>query len=94
MKNKFLFSVVVALFCFFLNVNSAEAQTKKTPPKKEEKKDVKKDEKKNVTPKKDAKAAGDDKVVGKDEKGRTIYEGPKGGRYYLNDSGNKQYIKK
>jgi hypothetical protein len=35
-----------------------------------------------------------DKVVGTDAKGRTIYEGPKGGRYTLTAAGNKEYIKK
>ncbi len=34
-----------------------------------------------------------DKIVGKDDKGRTIYEGPRGGRYYINSNGNKEYIK-
>lgn len=37
-------------------------------------------------------AVGDDKVVGKDDKGRTIYEGPRGGRYYINSGGNKSYV--
>ena len=35
-----------------------------------------------------------DKSVGTDAKGRTIYEGPRGGRYYMTKSGNKEYIKK
>jgi hypothetical protein len=35
-----------------------------------------------------------DKAVGTDAKGRTIYEGPRGGRYTLSPSGNKEYIKK
>jgi len=35
-----------------------------------------------------------DKVVGTDDKGRTIYEGSRGGRYYLTKNGNKEYIKK
>ena len=35
-----------------------------------------------------------DKSVGKDDKGRTIYEGPKGGNYYINSNGNKTYLKK
>jgi hypothetical protein len=35
-----------------------------------------------------------DKAVGTDPKGRTIYEGSKGGRYYINKNGNKEYIKK
>lgn len=36
----------------------------------------------------------EDKISGKDAKGRTIYEGPKGGRYIINSNGNKEYIKK
>ena len=39
-------------------------------------------------------AAGEDKIIGKDDKGRTIYEGPRGGRYYINSNGNKTYTKK
>ena len=35
-----------------------------------------------------------DKVVGTDAKGRTIYQGPKGGQYTLTAAGNKEYIKK
>ena len=35
-----------------------------------------------------------DKAVGTDAKGRTIYEGPRGGRYVLTASGNKEYLKK
>ena len=35
-----------------------------------------------------------DKIIGTDEKGRTIYEGRKGGRYYINKNGNKEYVKK
>ncbi|HWK02038.1 MAG TPA: hypothetical protein VNS58_00305 [Puia sp.] len=35
-----------------------------------------------------------DKAVGTDAKGRTIYEGPRGGRYTLTANGNKEYIKK
>lgn len=38
------------------------------------------------------KVTGQDKSVGKDAKGRTIYEGPRGGRYYINSNGNKTYI--
>lgn len=34
-----------------------------------------------------------DRVVATDSKGRTIYEGPRGGRYYINKNGNKEYIK-
>jgi colicin import membrane protein len=39
-------------------------------------------------------AAGNDKVIGKEDKGRTIYEGKRGGHYYINSNGNKTYIKK
>ena len=35
-----------------------------------------------------------DKSVGTDAKGRTIYEGPRGGRYTLTKNGNKEYIKR
>ncbi|MDQ6814062.1 MAG: hypothetical protein M3040_10005 [Bacteroidota bacterium] len=28
-----------------------------------------------------------------DAKGRTVYEGKKGGKYYINKNGNKTYIK-
>ena len=37
--------------------------------------------------------ANDDIVKGTDDKGRTIYEGPKGGQYYINSNGNKSYLK-
>ena len=39
------------------------------------------------------KVAGADKQVGKDEKGRTIFEGSRGGQYYINSNGNKTYLK-
>lgn len=35
-----------------------------------------------------------DKAVSTDAKGRTIYEGPRGGHYYIDKNGNKEYIKK
>lgn len=34
-----------------------------------------------------------DKVLETDAKGRTIYEGKRGGRYYINKNGKKEYIK-
>ena len=34
------------------------------------------------------------KVIGQDSKGRTIYEGPRGGHYYINAKGHKEYVKK
>jgi colicin import membrane protein len=93
MKNNILFSLVFAVALFFFSVDTAEAQTKKGD-KKDAKKEVKKDDKKDKPnpPKKEG--AGNDKAVGKDVEGRTIYEGPRGGRYYLNSSGNKVYVGK
>jgi Caspase domain len=35
-----------------------------------------------------------DKIIGTDYKGRTIYEGLKGGQYYFNTNGNKTYLLK
>ena len=37
--------------------------------------------------------AGPDKQIGKDEKGRSIFQGPRGGQYYINSNGNKTYLK-
>jgi colicin import membrane protein len=34
-----------------------------------------------------------DKVIETDAKGRTIYQGPRGGKYYINKNGNKEYVK-
>lgn len=39
------------------------------------------------------KVAGPDKQIGKDEKGRSIFQGPRGGQYYINSNGNKTYLK-
>ena len=68
---------------------------KKSDTKKEEmikKGDVKKDEmKKDV---KGVKTVIKDKEVGKTPDGKTIYMGPKGGKYTLSDKGTKVYIKK
>ena len=68
---------------------------KKGDTKKEEmlkKHDVKKEEmKKDV---KDVKTVIKDKEVGKTADGKTIYEGPKGGKYTISESGKKVYIKK
>ncbi|MDN3551564.1 hypothetical protein [Mucilaginibacter aquaedulcis] len=35
----------------------------------------------------------EDKAIGKDAKGRTIYLGPKGGQYTVSESGKKVYLK-
>lgn len=37
-------------------------------------------------------AVSNDKVIGKNPDGRTLYQGERGGRYYFSDSGNKVYI--
>ena len=34
-----------------------------------------------------------DKSIGTDAKGRTIYQGPRGGKYYITKNGNKEYVK-
>ena len=34
-----------------------------------------------------------DAVIGTDAKGRTLYQGPRGGKYYINKNGNKEYVK-
>jgi colicin import membrane protein len=34
-----------------------------------------------------------DAAIGTDAKGRTLYQGPKGGKYYINKNGNKEYVK-
>lgn len=69
-------------------VDSKKVADKKPTVKPEPTKAVKKVDKAS-----EKAAAGDDKVFGKDEKSRTIYEGPRGGRYYINSNGNKTYIK-
>jgi colicin import membrane protein len=43
-------------------------------------------------PARHAKSA-DEKELGRDDKGRTIYEGPRGGQYYYTDHGTKVYLK-
>jgi len=65
----------------------AEKEEKKADKKAE--KAEKKAEKKEYMHKKSA----DEKELGKDEKGRMIYEGPRGGHYYYTDHGTKVYIK-
>ena len=34
-----------------------------------------------------------DRKIGKDEKGRILYEGVNGGRYYFTHAGNKEYVR-
>ena len=39
------------------------------------------------------KAASADQTIGTDAKGRTLYRGPRGGTYYINKNGHKEYVK-
>ncbi|MEO7316606.1 MAG: hypothetical protein ABIW47_15555 [Ginsengibacter sp.] len=34
-----------------------------------------------------------DKAIGTDAQGRTIYQGPRGGKYYIDKNGHKEYVK-
>ncbi|MEO6814968.1 MAG: hypothetical protein ABI172_13635 [Ginsengibacter sp.] len=34
-----------------------------------------------------------DKAISTDAEGRTIYQGPRGGKYYINKNGHKEYVK-
>lgn len=43
--------------------------------------------------KKEAPAKSEDPVVGKTKDGKPVYEGARGGFYYLTESGNKTYVK-
>lgn len=63
----------------------ATATTPATPPT---------DDKVNAQTKSTSAPTSSDKVVGKDAKGRSMYQGAKGGQYIINSSGNKEYIKK
>ncbi len=49
-------------------------------------------QKTQMAPMTNAKAT--DNAIGTDAKGRTIYQGPKGGKYYINKNGNKEYLPK
>lgn len=46
----------------------------------------------NATPRTSA-AKTADKAIGTDAKGRTLYQGPRGGKYYLTSTGHKEYVK-
>ena len=64
---------------YYLTASGAKAYV--TDSKPDTKKDTKSD------------AKNDDKQVGKDKEGRMIFEGPRGGKYYINASGAKTYVK-
>jgi len=66
--------------------------------KKEEKREKKEEKAENKAEKKEYKEVkhsktADEKELGRDEKGRMIYEGPRGGQYYYTDHGTKVYLK-
>ena len=46
-----------------------------------------------VTPPVTPKTTTPDKMIGTDAKGRQIFQGPRGGKYYITSKGNKEYIK-
>lgn len=64
---------------YYLTASGAKSYV--TDSKPDTKKDTKSDAKNN------------DKQIGKDKEGRMIYEGPRGGKYYLTPSGAKSYVK-
>lgn len=76
-----------------------EEKADKKADKKEDKKSKKEEKAEKKAEKKEAKAvshnkAADEKELGKDDKGRMIYEGPRGGQYYYTDHNTKVYLKK
>ncbi|MFD2554433.1 hypothetical protein [Sphingobacterium tabacisoli] len=89
------------------SVTKKESQPKETAKSTGTKavKDVKKEEavkadqktktekKVNKTTNPSVKATGQDKLTGEKHNGHPVYEGPKGGKYYINENGNKTYIK-
>jgi colicin import membrane protein len=81
----------LSLFLGILFVANVDVFAQKTTKKEATKVETKKTEVKKET-KVETKTT--DKAVGKDKEGRTIFEGPRGGRYYINGSGNKVYVDK
>jgi len=86
MKNSvFIIVMLLIAVCNLTGTNNiTPAQDKKDTVKKtvvmKEWKEIKKENK--------------DKSIGKTKDGKTIFEGPRGGRYYMSDKGKKVYIKK
>jgi hypothetical protein len=78
MKNLMKAFGIALLFSGIFAVTNVSAQTTPAPAK-------------TTAP---APAKNTDKVVGKDAKGHTIYQGVKGGQYYMNDKGTKTYLPK
>lgn len=92
-KLVWLLSMVMMFGVFSLN-----AQEKKISKKdKTEQTQMKSDKPvKKGKMEKTEKAASTDKIVAgkKGPEGQTVYEGAKGGQYYINKNGNKTYLKK
>jgi colicin import membrane protein len=98
------FGVLMLAFALVLSQGNATAQKKESGKavKKAETKDTKaeakekKTESKQKAPgsnaKKDAPSKSEDPAVGKTKDGKTVYEGARGGFYYLTEAGNKSYV--
>ena len=74
-------------------VSASGAKTYVTDGKPEVKPQVKPEVKSAIKAEVKPEMKNDDKQVGKDKEGRMIFEGPRGGKYYINASGAKTYIK-
>jgi len=103
-----VFFVVLALVIsgMTISVSAKEKSKKTTVEQKDDDKDklLKKKAKKSAKDKDDDKdkkeykkvkhnKEANESEIGEDEKGRMIYEGPRGGHYYYTDHGTKVYIK-
>jgi len=90
-----LLTVLVLSFAIALSQSTAFSQ-KKEKPKIEKKAESKKAEGKETTSKnkgkKETTQKSEDPVVGKTKDGKPVYEGERGGFYYLTESGNKSYV--
>ena len=80
-----LLSILVLSFAIALSQSTGFCQ-KKEKSKIEKKAESKKTEGKKTTQK------SEDPVVGKTKDGKPVYEGERGGFYYLTGSGNKSYV--
>ncbi len=97
-KLVWLLSLVMMLGVFSVNAQEKKVtkknKTEQTPIKSE--KPVKKHNEKAAKMGKPEKAASGDKIIPgkKGPEGQAVYEGAKGGQYYINKNGNKTYLKK
>lgn len=98
-KLALMLSLAMMLGAFSLNAQTKTVVKKKSTTEQTQKseKPVKKEAKEHKKiEKKSEKAATTDKVVPgkKGPDGQVVYEGQKGGQYYINKNGNKTYLKK